>query len=142
MKRITKIEARNIKGLTFSEDVADITVFQGRNFTGKTARLNAATFALTGYIPGCAKTNAGIFSLSSGAEMECGIEWDDSSQWRRCLTQKGKSIKLDATDHALDAVTLDASVYFDASPKARREMILRHCPDLAFDVEELRESVA
>jgi hypothetical protein len=142
MKRITKIEARNMKGLTFSEDVADITVFQGRNFTGKTARLNAATFALTGYIPGCAKTNAGIFSLSSGSEMECGIEWDDASQWRRCLTQKGKSIKLDATDNALDAVTLDASVYFDASPKARREMILRHCPDIAFDVDELRESVA
>jgi DNA repair exonuclease SbcCD ATPase subunit len=57
---ITKITGKAFKGLDFEQPIGAKTIFLGNNGSGKSARVQALTLALLGYVPGSAKTNAEI----------------------------------------------------------------------------------
>jgi hypothetical protein len=59
---ITEIYAKDFKGLSFTQPVSKKTLFLGPNGVGKSARSQALTLGLLGYIPGSGKTNDDILS--------------------------------------------------------------------------------
>ncbi len=84
--RVTKLTGQAIKGRSFSHDLAPVTLFYGPNFAGKSARVEALTLALAGWLPGVEKTNAKIFErLASGSEMMVSVSYD------RDLAAQGKA---------------------------------------------------
>ena len=74
---ITKVVARAFKGLTFEQKLGRFTILLGSIGSGKSARSQALTLALMGYIPGGAKQNAEILSAyGTGDTMVVGFETD------------------------------------------------------------------
>lgn len=72
---ITKIIAKNFKGLSFDQEVGKKTIFIGPNGAGKTARTQALTLALMGYIPGSSKLNEEIIkNYATGDILVVGFE--------------------------------------------------------------------
>ena len=59
---ITEIIAKDFKGLTFNQPITGKTIFLGENGIGKSARTQALTLALLGYIPGSSKLNEDILN--------------------------------------------------------------------------------
>jgi len=60
---ITTVTGKNFKGLkNFAQPLEGKTLFLGANGSGKSARIQALTLAVNGYIPGGAKQNAEILS--------------------------------------------------------------------------------
>jgi hypothetical protein len=57
---ITKVWAKDFKGLTFDQPLGKLNLITGPNGSGKSARTQAIMLAVMGYIPGCAKQNAEI----------------------------------------------------------------------------------
>lgn len=124
--KIKSLHLANVKGCSVVENLDAATIYMGANASGKTARLNGIMLALTGRVPGLPGTNAGLFSLSSGSSMTAAVEWETGGKWTREWAKKGKTVSLKATpkDAAMPGMFLDAAVYFDAGPKARRDMIV------------------
>lgn len=67
--QITKVEATNLKGRTFSYELSPAVAIVGDNFTGKTSIIDAIRLALIGYIPELGKTNAATYQLASDDPM-------------------------------------------------------------------------
>ncbi|MCE5212644.1 MAG: AAA family ATPase [Deltaproteobacteria bacterium] len=66
---ITELTARDFKGLNFTQPVTKKTIFLGKNGVGKSARTQALTLALLGYIPGNGKTNDEILSSFGSSDV-------------------------------------------------------------------------
>jgi hypothetical protein len=70
---ISQFKAENFKGCSFEHTLTPITIFHGRNFAHKTARLEAMAWLLAGYIPGLSSKPADLFeSRASGSRMGAG----------------------------------------------------------------------
>ncbi len=75
---ITQIIAKDLKGLSFIQDLGSHTLFLGPNGSGKSARSQALILALLGYIPGGGKQNADILdSYGSSDKLVVGVKIDD-----------------------------------------------------------------
>lgn len=73
---ISKIFARNFKGLDFDQELGPLTLFVGANGVGKSARAHALTLAVLGYLPqDQAKQPGAIYAThGSGQEMIVAFE--------------------------------------------------------------------
>jgi hypothetical protein len=124
--RITKVLAAGLKGGEFAHEIGPLTVFVGRNFTGKTARLDAVRLGLAGYVPELGKTNVATMQLADDSALTTILEFDDGGQVERTwITKKGKTaceIKSNrpAWNEAIaPPVLIDPSVYFGLGDKDR-----------------------
>jgi hypothetical protein len=133
--KLIRITAKNFKGLSFSLALTDLTFLCGKNFSGKTARLDAIRFFLLGHVPELGKRAADTFGLSSSREMEVTGEFDDGSTGFRRLTLKGDSVKAtnqlpEWLENANDAIAtmMDPSTYFALSDREKITYVAAHCP--------------
>lgn len=114
------LSARNFKGQTFEHELAPVTIFSGRNWKGKSARLEALSLALLGYVPGYSKRPSDLFGLfASGSEMSVSLGASTRS-WREvrgAVKYSGPAI------NESGSVMLDPSVYFDLSGPARNRYL-------------------
>lgn len=62
-----KLIGKNIKGSTFEHELAQVTIFTGRNYKGKTTRIETAMLALAGYVPGVSEKQNVIFEEFASA---------------------------------------------------------------------------
>jgi hypothetical protein len=131
--KLTKISARNFKGLTFTLDLGAINFLVGSNFAGKTARTDAIRLFLLGHLPELGKTNEATFGLASGRVMHVEGEFDDGTQGFRTWKADGNSIKkveqlppAFEQSEELVALMLNAETYFAKSERARVDYVARN----------------
>ena len=136
MNRIKTISARNLKGLTFSHNLAPVNLIVGENASGKTAVLAAVRLALLGHDPKLGKTPGAIFascgckgggatSLTVSAIMDSGP--DIARAW---VMKKGKISYEGVDTEFIPTLLLDPTTYFSLTGPARLNYVLGQC-DLA-----------
>lgn len=129
--KLIKIGARNFKGFSFEENLSELTLFVGGNFTGKTARIDAITVLLLGYLPKLGKSKT--FRLSSGKEMEVWGEFDNGLKISRKWKLSGDSVKAESdvpkelSGFGPLAMMLDAQEYFGKGPQDRINYVFANC---------------
>lgn len=139
--KLTKISARNFKGVSFEEKLLPVTVFGGTNFAGKSARLDAIRLLLLGYLPELGKQAKATFGLSSGSEMAVSGVLEERSAsgalleipLNRRWTLKGDSVKSEKSLalEKLEAdgrltVMLDGAAYFSMTDRGRVEYLFKN----------------
>jgi hypothetical protein len=137
-----KLSGRNVKGCTFEHDLAPVTLFHGDNWAGKTARLDALTLALAGYLPGVANKPNEVFDrVASGNPLNVRAQADDGLVLDRTWSRNGKgSVSLLETTACagfeMPAVALDPSEFLGLSARERVKFLFSRCklpPDLTPD---------
>lgn len=143
--KLTKISARNLKGLSFDLDLSAGVILVGSNFAGKSARTDAIRLLLLGYLPELGKLPKATFGLSSARTMEVRGLFDNGVEiWRR-WTLKGDSIKTEDNleqvpiDLGFFGVMLNAETYFALSETERIKYVfgLLSASDVDVDPIEL-----
>lgn len=137
--KLKKVSAQNLKGLTFTLDLAaDRTLLHGDNFAGKSARADAIRLALLGYLPELGKTARATFGLCSGRELVVEAEFDDGAKIFRRWYLKGDAVKTEELlppafegNGELLAVMMNADVYFGKTETERVNYIFANVPGLA-----------
>ena len=125
---ITKLQAQNIKGQSFTHLLSPVTVFVGPNRKGKTARLRAAQLALWGHIPALGKRPSATFTMASGDTMGVDAEIihkDKKSSISRTWKKRSTGAKLDSTGQepqVLD-ILLDPEQFLSLSSNDRMKYI-------------------
>ena len=137
--KLSNISAANLKGFSFSYNLAPINIIAGPNGTGKTAALDAIQLLLSGTHALYGTTRPRIFQLSSGAVMSvAGIL--DTQPVTRTWTQKGKTVGYE--DEGTAAIPegglnfLVADKYLDANDSKRLQMVFELC-EVEFSPGEL-----
>src|SRR5712691_4235604 len=128
---IKRIQFKNLKGRSDDVELASGTIIYGRNFTGKTAVIDAIKLALLGSHPSLDKTGRGVFELSSGNELTVTAEIEEALKDRACVKQhvvgrawarKGEAVtKRDFVPvgwQDTPVVLLDANEYFGRSDRS------------------------
>lgn len=88
---IQRIMGRNLKSLEIDQPLQRLNLFVGSNGVGKSARADALTLALLGYIPGVAKKNGDILArYGTGDKMFAGCELDDRTHLLRRYSRNEK----------------------------------------------------
>jgi hypothetical protein len=148
--KLKSVSAVNIKHETFTIDLTDMTFVVGANFRGKSARLEAITLVLLGYVPALGKTNQATFGLCSGKELIVEGEFDTGERIKRRWWLKGDSVKSESIlppgfDDAkqLVAVMMDVDAYLGLGPTERTDFIFANIAGLGeeFSREALWEAV-
>lgn len=142
---LTHITGVNIKGRSFSHQLAPVTAFVGDNFTGKTARGTAIRLALTGNagapIP---KTPAGTWDALSGGHADVSVtakakdngateSW--TLRWTR--SNKGPVSKSGSVPAhvALPDLLADPESFFSLTKEARAQKILQCAGGIVVDFD-------
>lgn len=115
---ITRLIGEGVKGQTFAHDLTPMVFIAGRNFSGKTSRIEAIRLALMGYIPEVGKRNSDTYDLASAGKLVAAVEFDNGARASRTLWREGQSIKADGTP-PLDNALLDSAYYFDLTDNER-----------------------
>jgi chromosome segregation ATPase len=141
--QLSNISAANLKGFSFSHNLAPINIIAGPNGTGKTAVVDAITLLATGNHPLYGPTRPKLFQLSSGAVMSvAGIL--DTKPVTRTWTQKGKTVGYeDEGTAALPEGALNllaADKYLDSNDSKRLQMVFELC-QIEFDPAALRAKI-
>ncbi len=147
--KVKSISAVNFKGRTFVEGLAPVTLFHGANFAGKSARVEALTLALAGFLPGVGKAPRDLFDrLASGNPMRVELECDDRAKmWKQWQEQKG-SVKY--TDNSanvfmppMPSVSVDAGEFLGLSEVERVKFLFARAklPE-EFTVNKLANTIA
>lgn len=134
--KLTKISAKNFKGLSFELELADVNFLVGCNFAGKSARTDAIRLLLLGYLPELGKTNRATFGLSSGREMSVEGAFDNGKSIKRTWHLEGDSVKASVAtddreifeDNDQLAVMLNAETYFALSDRERVNYVFANVP--------------
>lgn len=132
--KLTKCSFTNLKGLSESFALTDLTIFVGSNFKGKTARMDAIRLGLLGYLPELGKLPSATFGLCSGSELEVVLEFDSGERLMRRWFLKGDAVKtveeIPAKLAAIGtlAVMLNAEEYFALSDRERVKYVFANVP--------------
>ncbi len=123
--KIKSVSAKNLKGQTFDQPLAPVTVIAGPNARGKSSRIEAIQLALAGYLPGIPKTGSGIFAaLASGNPLRVeAVDDSGESHAREWREAKGKVVFTGPDDPIMPPVALDADEYFALSAPDRTKFI-------------------
>lgn len=127
--QIKTIHAANFKGATFDTPLTPITLIHGRNFAGKSSRVQALTLALLGYVPGIARTGKALHTaLASYDLMVAAVTTDTGLRIERKYEMRRGSVTVteptaSGDDRSLEPVSLDASAYFALSGPARSRFL-------------------
>lgn len=134
--KLVSISAKNLKGASFELTIKPATFMVGENYVGKTARADAITLALVGYLPELGKTNEATFGLSSGKDMSVLAKFQDEDGNELKISRRwflsGDSIKsekkippeLDCID--LFATMLKAESWFGLTETQRVDWVFRN----------------
>ena len=135
--KLKLIEAKNLKGSTFNQQLSDITLFYGENAAGKTTRVDALTLALTKSLPGIATRPSDIHDLlASDAEMTVYTETDgDLPEFAGCSWIKGRKGIETAFEGSLEAPRLlfSTSEFLDMTAKERTKFLFQILPPPPLD---------
>jgi DNA repair exonuclease SbcCD ATPase subunit len=89
--KLRHIEARNIKGRTFSYSLGDAVAIIGPNFAGKTAIPDGIRLGFMGHLPEIGKLPKATWELSGGEEMSVKLTFDNMMKVsRRFYLKDGK----------------------------------------------------
>lgn len=139
--QITSFNGTNIKGQTFNHSIGPAVGIIGRNFTGKSSRLDAIRLWLFGSIPELGKRNPDTFVLSSGEHMVCGGEIDGKPSYRQWDRKKDSiSCKLHHGENLPDLpdVMLSAEAFFSLSLEKRLQYVFDR---VQIDLEDKRNAL-
>lgn len=130
--RVTKLSGRNVKGCSFDHTLAPVTLFHGPNWAGKTARLDALSLALAGYLPGVASKPNEVFErVASGNPLAVQAETDGglvlTRQWERNGKGSTKYAGNDEKEFSMPAVALDPSEFLGLSARERVKFLFSRC---------------
>ena len=126
MTRIATVSATNLKVPLFRYDLGPVSVIVGSNFVGKSAVLQAVQLGLLGWIPGLAKTNDGIFSLSCGQSISVQLRLSDGKKIEREFVSKGGSVNRTETvppGFVVPDVLMDAGEYLRLSGRSQVQYV-------------------
>lgn len=126
--RIEKLVGR-LKGVQFDHRLGAVNLIRGRNFAGKTARLDAARLALLGYLPELGKTTQATIQLAAGTQLVAQAVMDSGAEYARSWALNGRSWKASqsVTGPEIPPVLLDPSVYFGLGEKDRVRFVFGLC---------------
>lgn len=147
---ITKVYAKGLKGLDFEQPLSRLNLLVGPNGVGKSARADALTLAVLGYVPGVAKKNGEILStFGCGNKIFVGIETDSKTSFLRryCRNEEGavscdlmlnrRKASREAYAAALAGVKLfDLGAFLDLSDQRKIDVLFSLFPP-ASDLGEL-----
>lgn len=125
--RITQIEFTNLMGASAKLALAPLHCIYGRNMTGKSRVRYALELALIGYIPALGKRPSDTMLAASGARRLLSVRAIPeqgpviSRTWRK--DDEGKITTKHSAPPIVPPMTLDASVYFELSPRKRVELL-------------------
>lgn len=118
---MTRIKAFGIKGGDFNHELSGVTLVCGKNFTGKTARLEAVRLALMGYLPELGKTGVATMGLARNGGLTVEADMEDGRHVSRSWKQGKSGVKatVDGSIPETPAVLMDPSTYFSLGDKDR-----------------------
>jgi DNA repair exonuclease SbcCD ATPase subunit len=119
---ITRLTARNFKGQTFEHELAPVTLFHGKNFAGKSARVEALVLALAGYIPGASKKPNELFEQFASSDlMSVTASFTGVLEYFRKWSSTGGKVSVEETDglNSCEPVAIDATEYLGMSADKR-----------------------
>lgn len=130
--RITQLTALNIKGQGFVHELAPVTMLHGRNWAGKTARLDALVLAIAGYLPEVGSRSADIYNrLASGLCLAVGAKTDTGLQWERSWTLQSngsvKAINPEVEGLTIAPVAIDPNEFLSLSAANRIKFLFSKC---------------
>jgi len=108
--KIARLDAQGVRGLRFQHEFsAPVVCFVGPNGSGKTARLAAIKWALTGEMPGVGKRIAPLLEqtgMDVQVRLGC-VDWGLRLVQRRAYESKGKAVQeLDLEPCDVDGLTV------------------------------------
>ena len=123
--RITRVEAENLKGRSFTYDLSPEVAIVGENFTGKTSVIDAIRLCLIGYIPELGKLPKSTWQLSSGEKMSVSLTFDNGTHAALDAVMQGDKVKITAEGREpMDSSPLlNAAAYFGMSERDRYEYV-------------------
>lgn len=140
---IDRITLSNVKGITGSYELGELTIIHGRNSTGKSAVLDAITLALIGYHPKLGKKPNLTFQLATHDATAMSVATNDRViSWKK--NAKG-AVSIDGVEGLGDVppVMLDINEWLGLTGPGKIQYILDHCGEVtgeAFaDVDRLVE---
>jgi hypothetical protein len=129
MTKINRLFARGLKCGDFDHQLQAVNLIVGKNFSGKTTRLEAVQLALIGYVPELGKQNTATMGLCRNGSIEVGIETDQGNITR--TWKKGKTIKAEISSTGniseTPAVLMDSREYFNLGPKDQVRYVFARC---------------
>jgi DNA repair protein SbcC/Rad50 len=120
--KIKRIKAVGIKGGDFEHELGGVTLVSGKNFTGKTARLEAVRLALMGYLPELGKANGATMGLARNGSLQVEAEFNDGRSIWRSWNRSKTGVKAEAGLAGFPdtpAVLIDPAAYFTLGDKDR-----------------------
>ena len=127
--KLERIIAREFMGMSFDERLTAANVFIATNWAGKTARANAITVLLLGYLPKLGKRNQDTARLMSAREMHVEGHFTGGIVMSRTFRMSGASVKCDAkippelAGEGTLAIMLNANEYFAQTDQQRRDYV-------------------
>lgn len=127
--KIDKLKLTGWKGVTAAMDLGPLTLISGPNGSGKTARLSAITYAITGVSP-CGKNPRDVAKLGGVGGCDVGFILDNGCSYHRGVRVAiGGTVSATVTpgvaDHCGDfAPMFDIGAFVALGPKRSREVIL------------------
>lgn len=120
--QIKQISGIGLKTTDFSHRLQPVNIIVGRNFSGKTAILEAVRLALGGYIPELGKQNVATGGLCRNGSMEVQVDFDGGAFVKRNWDLRGSTWKSSFEEFKvkpIPAVMLDPNEYFHLGDKDR-----------------------
>jgi len=134
--KITNINCSNLKGSTFEQPLADLTLYFGANFQGKSTRIEALALALCHQLPGIAVRPGDIYDLlASGNPLTVEANSSDG-QFAGACWERDKKGKVETTfEGSLSAPALlfNTGEFLDLSPKERTRFLFSVLPPPPLD---------
>lgn len=136
--KLKHLSAVNMKGSTFEHELADVTVFHGRNKQGKSTRLEALALATVHEVPGPPRIckAADIFdSFASGPNLICHADADTGHAANACWNRdrKGKVETTFGGELKLPALLFNVGEFLDLTPKERTRFLFSVLPPPPLD---------
>lgn len=124
--KIDTLSATNIKGRSFRHDLGAVTVFTGKNASGKSARIEAIRLIIHGYIPLLGSKPSSTFMLSGGDSMAVSAKLSDDRSIGLVWERKGESIKFQKKEGeplGVPTILSDSREYFGLSIDKRNAFV-------------------
>ena len=134
---ITKVEASNLKGYSFSYKLEPLTIIAGPNFSGKTAVLEAIRLALLGYIPEVGKRDSATMELASERSLSVSLSYSDRPEPTVRTWNEGKPSVSGERSEWKDLPLLHAEHYFSLTDRERTQYVFERVKLPGFTIEEI-----
>lgn len=140
------VSAQNIKGRSFSDVTRQVTIWHGKNASGKTARINTVQVGLIGYLPHLGVQPSSTIQLASESQngLSTLLEMDTGVTCLRSFFKKGEDVKRTQTPFPFEVPTplIDQSEYLRLSADKRIAYVAAACPsNQTISLDELMADV-